>query len=261
VINIPKGQRSKIKDEFKTHLIVGTLARLRCEPLFAHTQIAAKLRKDLQSKYPKALETPGLVYQIEFAENILKNEKDSRSLALADSSKKKTVVVGSEGFLLECYDYENFDVFKADFSEVLDGIWNHELATVQPTEISLRKINNFPLEESGTKIAEFGDYFNDTLSVYFSSGNFDSQLFEDRHRLAIKENQFEVILNYGSQKGKLGETDARRFFVDIEVKTSDIEPTIKSVMSLIEQANELIFDVFVWSLKDKMIQFLKSGGE
>ena len=263
-----RNQRTEIRSLFKRHILRMVLTRLDFDPLFSFDQLVGTYQKKFISLLPEASieELPG--YDIELTD--IKSPKVSlreivKTFCLANSSEKKKLKFSATSLILEHHKYSSFEEFSSDFKKPLEFVFNQtDAATVfKPKRLGLRKINPLILPEK-TAIETFDGYFNKCLTEHLRIPFLSKTLKQDKHVISFDmddSDKFSVNLQFSTEKGSQNKSEARRFFLDIDVYSTALTADISECLKTFDKMNNLIFDLFLWSIGEKTKSYLEGKGE
>ena len=245
---------------FNNHLITAALCRLDFQPLFGFENIVGKFQKRFVTEFPISKVGYDLGYDIDISdrkEPKISTVNGPQIYELANSDHGKKIKFSNTSLILEYYKYIGFNPFRDTFSNLLEFIFqNGGREVVTPTRLGLRKINQHII--LGNNVSGFDDFFNDFLTKHFKMPFVNESMDQDKHYIRFQvDDIFGVNLQYGSDLGKQEEKDARRFILDIDVYTQNLSNDCDDIKLKFEKMNELLFDVFFWSINNKMINYLK----
>ena len=70
-------------------------------------------------------------------------------------------------------------------------------------------------------------------------------------------NNIECVLQYRTEKGFVEDKPQRRFILDLDCFSKDIES--KKVLDTLKTLNKKIFDIYYWSITEKQKEILRKG--
>lgn len=257
-----RDQRSEYSEQFKKHLLIAVLSRVDFQTLFSFDSLVGEFQKEFSGDFPVSRIGNDLGYDIDISEK--RDPKISfndvaKMYELINNEERKQTKFGNNCLILEYYKYVGFDSFKKTFSKLLDFICTREKKVIKPTRLGLRKVNEFILEENGG-LADFNGYFNKFLIEHLRIPFVDQSLSKDRHFVGMQaDNELYVNFQYGTDSGNVENKKARRFILDVDVYTSKVPSNHNDIIAKMEKMNTLLFDIFLWSIEDGMIKYLKEG--
>ena len=179
------------------------------------------------------------------------------SYILKNNKNKNYIKINQNSILIECKTYENFNGLLQLFNEIL-SIYFSLYPNNNILRIGLRKINFYDKEEKDQLIT-FEEYFNDSLLPELNKKYLGTTLSQDIHSYIIKgENNegFSINFRYGSSVFEEKEKKIRRFILDIDGYSFD-DLSQKTLIEKFKKINDKIFDVFYFSIGDKIKGELK----
>jgi uncharacterized protein (TIGR04255 family) len=244
--NVPHVDRKEIIKTIKKHLLNTVILRMDFADIFDAKDLASKLVAQFAKDFPQRdEETEELLGQTEFA---IVPVKKITSYIMKNTSAQNYIKVNQNSILLEYKTYETFEKLMDVFNKVL-AIYSTVYAENKILRVGLRKINFFDKEENNS-MEKFAGYFNELLMPSMNNKCFDISLSQDMHGYIIKgENGEKYNLNFKYGTVKLEKI--RRFILDIDGYSLK-ELTKENLVKRLEEINNKIFDIFYWSITERM---------
>lgn len=245
--NVPKVPRDKIAKEFKKHILNKVLFRIDFEDIFDAKEFASHIVSKVGTEYPKRQQEEENL--IKLAEGLTTPIKKVISFILFNKDNSNSIKVSSTFLVLEYNHYKCYEDLVETF-KIIFSLYNKLFPNNKILRLGLRKINFFDKPEKDT-LQTFEGYFNSFLTTQLDSKLFRSGLNEDMNSLVVDEGDFIINYKYGTVKGKLDDNNARRFILDIDgFKVGEIAPG--KLLNIANKINNKMFDIFYWSIGDKM---------
>jgi len=227
--------------------------RLDFSDLFDISSYVKKLIPLLSNKYPIRNKEEEISV---FFSDLINNKESKHSPVPVDNyifaniDTTNQIKINSRFISLIFTKYKDFEDMIADFNMVFDE-FTKTYTNIAYTRLGLRKINILELEENKGVLQTFKDYFNDYLVHHLVSGPFDSTLSTDQHTMISQDsNNMNLILKHATQNGVRNDKSYRRFILDIDYYMKEL--TNKFIPEQLSILNQRIFDVFYWSISDKL---------
>jgi uncharacterized protein (TIGR04255 family) len=255
-LNIPESKR----EVFKSHTIVRCIVRLDFEDVFDVSDLAKSIIPEISNKYPQRRKENAINLKILSKEQDSNKDNDDvikESVYVFFNEDNNSIKLGNTFILIDCSNYINFD----DLLEIFKTLLN-KLTELYPDNkyrrLGLRKINAFFEKETENNLASFEDKLNEFYTDHLNKNVFDSALREDYHKISVPDlNDMEMLLQFRTDKGHKDNENNRRFILDIDFFTINIEE--KDIEQKLKDLNSRLFDVYVWSIKDKLKNKLRDG--
>jgi len=244
--NVPTVDRKEIIKKFKKHILHTVILRMDFADIFDAKELASKMVAKFAKDFPQRdEETEQLFEQTEFA--IVPVNKIT-SYFLRNNDTHNYIKINKNSIALEYKTYETFEKLIGVLKDVL-AIYSPIYAENRILRVGLRKINFFDKEEKAN-LEIFEGYFNKLLLPSMNNECFDTSLSQDMHSYLIKgekEEKYSVNFKYGTVKLE----KIRRFILDIDgFSFKELNKDI--LIKRLEEINNKIFDIFYWSIDDKM---------
>lgn len=255
-INIPHAKR----EVFKQHIIRRCILRIDYSDLFDVSDFTKSLINVLTDKYPvRKREKEGLLlFPQDITENSEEKKEDNKflvnSFIFSDKDGLNFIKINNHFISYEFNSYVNFDDALSVFNVVFNEFKKYFPRTII-TRLGLRKINVYEQEEEKS-LQSFREYFNPFYTSHLTDGLFDKDLIIDQHIMTSSDNNgLNINLKYATQPGILNDRKYRRFILDIDCFTGDVNED--NVNERLKVVNDRIFDIFSWSITDKLKEELR----
>ncbi len=247
MLNIPKINRKEVAENFHKHTIVKAILRLDFNDVFDAKQIASQTVSKLGKKYSISTEEKDVLLK---ASNFsLIPIKEITSYILKDPLTDNSIKINSTSIILEYNKYTNFDEMLKTF-DVIFKVYNEIFPNNALIRAGIRKINMYHKNENKS-LQSFNKYFNKFLLSSLNKNIFDINLEQNINTFKTIDNNLNIIVQYGSQKGIINNKNARRFILDFDCfVTSDIFSD--NINNIFVTINNKIFDIYYWCIGDKL---------
>lgn len=257
MVSIPEAKR----EIFKTHTIKNCIVKLDFEDVFDIEDFAKEIISITSSEFPhrrkESQVTVGFNVKAN-SEDIIQKAEDIKSVPVYTffNENKDTIKLCNEFFLIQYQNYQNFeklfDVFSNIFKKFEEKFPNNKYK-----RLGLRKINMFFSEENDG-LSTFEKSLNPFFVNHLKSGFLDKNLFEDYHKLAFNDsNNTECILQFRTEKGIIEDKLQRRFILDIDYFTKEINS--ENITENLKLLNDKIFNLFMFSITETQKELMRKG--
>jgi uncharacterized protein (TIGR04255 family) len=252
-MKIESVDRDKLRKQFKKHLLESVIVRLDFADILSAENLSSEIVSSIGCEFSERRVETGRNYKI--SDDGIFFDGEAKSWVLMDPKTKNYVKISNTFIVVEYKQYTSFEEFISIFEKVF-SIYNSLFKDNELKRIGLRKVNGY-IENESEKIISFEEYFNSFLVSHLTSEIFETpdDLEGDRHTLSTKNKDYKITLNYGTSRGLSQKENARKFFLDIDCFAKENIKS-KNLLEHLDKMNDCLFDVFYWSIKDKMIRKL-----